>query len=158
MNIPVDMDKSSAQDTLIKTNEVLLKEREKWLHFASPHLVVTVQKLEDVLPALHEIEQLIKVNEWHAAGFVSYEAASAFDDSLHIRAGPPIESGVEAGSAEFPFLWFGLYSSPGVMSLSKPEKPKEILNGEPSIDRKAYNAAIEKIRNYIADGRTYQVN
>jgi para-aminobenzoate synthetase/4-amino-4-deoxychorismate lyase len=45
-----------------------------------------------------------------------------------------------------------------VVSLPKPENPKEILNWEPTIEIEAYNTAIEKIRNYIADGRTYQVN
>ena len=161
MNIPVNMDKSNAQVTLIKTNEVLLKERDKWLHFANPHRVVTIQKLEDVRPALHEIEQLIKVNGWHAAGFISYEAASAFDPALATRASTALleePSSLRSARDTFPFLWFGLFSSPRVLSLPKPENPIEILNWEPSIAREVYNTAIEKIRNYIADGRTYQVN
>ena len=45
-----------------------------------------------------------------------------------------------------------------MISLPKTENPKDSLNWDPAIDRETYNTAIEKIRNYIADGRTYQVN
>jgi len=155
---------------MIETNEVLLKDRDGWLHFFNPHRVITAGKLEDVLPALREIEELIRVNEWHAAGLVSYEAASAFDSALVTRASstllsersslrshrPDALSG--ARNAGFPFLWFGLYPQPRAVTLPHPTHPKETSNWQPTVDRETYNSAIEKIRNYIADGRTYQVN
>lgn len=142
-----NMDKLGAQNTFIKTNEVLLKEGNQWLHFANPHRVIIAHKLEDVIPALRDVEHLIKVNDWHAAGFVSYEAASAFDSVL--RTFP---------NAGFPFLWFGLYSSRSKIRMPEAVIPKEILNWEPAIDRNSYNTAIEHIRDHIAEGRTYQVN
>ena len=164
---------------MINQNEIVLKENGEWLHFSEPHKIITAQRLEDVLPALREIEGLIKVNDWYAAGFLSYEAAPAFDSILRVRAPEKTHlhlrqvqvsgrrersderssrSTDEARETEFPLLWFGLYPAPRVMTLPKPDSAKETLTWLPSTDRATYNSAIEKIRDYIANGRTYQVN
>ncbi|HUE99073.1 MAG TPA: aminodeoxychorismate synthase component I, partial [Anaerolineales bacterium] len=42
--------------------------------------------------------------------------------------------------------------------LPKPEGFKEILDWQPSTDCETYNSAIVRIKNHIAEGRTYQVN
>ena len=141
------MDNTNVKNTIVKTEELLLKEGSRWLHFANPHRMIIAQKLEDVIPALREVERLVEINEWHAAGFVSYEAATAFDSILHTL--PDIG---------FPLLWFGLYPGPRQVTLPEPEYPRETLTWEPAIDRASYTSAIEQIRNHIADGRTYQVN
>jgi len=164
---------------MINQNEIVLKENGEWLHFSEPHKIITAQRLEDVLPALREIEGLIKVNDWYAAGFLSYEAAPAFDSILRVRAPEKTHlhlrqvqvsgrrersderssrSTDEARETEFPLLWFGLYSPPRVVTLPKPDSAKETLTWLPTTDRDTYNAAIEQIRDYIANGRTYQVN
>ena len=141
------MDNTNVKNSFVKTGELLLKEGSRWLHFANPHRMIIAQKLEEVIPALREVERLVEINEWHAAGFVSYEAATAFDSILHTL--PDIG---------FPLLWFGLYPDPRQVTLPEPEYPKETLTWEPAIDRASYTSAIEQIRNHIADGRTYQVN
>ena len=141
------MDNTNVKNTIVKTEELLLKEGSRWLHFANPHRMIIAQKLEDVIPALREVERLVEINEWHAAGFVSYEAATAFDSILHTL--PDIG---------FPLLWFGLYPDPRQVTLPEPEYPRETLTWEPAIDRASYTSAIDQIRNHIADGRTYQVN
>ena len=141
------MDNTNVKNSFVKTEELLLKEDSQWLHFANPHRVIIAQKLEEVIPALREVERLVEINEWHAAGFVSYEAATAFDSILHTL--PDIG---------FPLLWFGLYPDPRQVTLPEPEYPKETLTWEAAIDRDSYTSAIEQIRNHIADGRTYQVN
>jgi para-aminobenzoate synthetase/4-amino-4-deoxychorismate lyase len=111
--------------------------------------------LEDVLPALQEVERLVNVNDWYAAGFVGYEAAPAFDPALETYASIAKHS---ARDSEFPFLWFGLYPEPRAVELPAPEQPKEILNWQSTIDRDTYNSGIAKIKDHIAEGRTYQVN
>lgn len=131
----------------IKTNEVLLRCHDTWLHFANPYRLISAEKPDEIVPALHEIERLVKINEWHAAGFLSYKAASAFDPALQTRA-----------SSGFPYLWFGLYPKPRAVKLPEPVGPKEMLNWQPTVDRRTYNAAIAKIKDHIATGRTYQVN
>ena len=141
------MNKIKPQRVLVKTNEIVLKEKGEWLHFSEPHRIIAAEKLEDVKPALLEIEQLIKINHWYAAGFLSYEAASAFE--------PALQTKPEIG---FPYLWFGLYSEPRPIVLPRPAGAKETLSWEPSVDRETYNAAITQIKDHIGQGRTYQVN
>ena len=57
---------------------------------------------------LQEVENFVNANGWHAAGFVSYEAAPAFDDALHV-----LDTG------EFSLLWFGLYAEPRILKTSE---------------------------------------
>ncbi len=142
-------------DTFINKNEVLLKENEMWLHFFKPHRIIQVDELNDVIPALRQIEDLIKLNGWHAAGFLSYEAAPAFDKAHQTHPNP-----------DFPLLWFGLYPAPRVITLPEPfdqtqDRPasaKPALTWLPTVDRDRYNAAVAQIRDHIAAGQTYQVN
>jgi para-aminobenzoate synthetase/4-amino-4-deoxychorismate lyase len=141
------MNKIKPQSGFVKQNEVLLEENKEWLYFSNPHRIITTEKLEDVLPALREIERLIAVNDWHAAGFLSYEAASAFDSALQTKPG-----------TEFPYLWFGLYPEPRIVTLPGPAGSKPSLDWHPITDRESYNAAIAKIKDCIAEGKTYQVN
>jgi para-aminobenzoate synthetase/4-amino-4-deoxychorismate lyase len=141
------MDKIKPQNEFVNQNEVLIKENNEWIHFSNPHQIITAEKLEEILPALQEIERLTEVKAWYAAGFLSYEAAPAFDSALQTL---PRDG--------FPYLWFGLYSAPHIVTLPRPEAPKPILDWLPTIDRESYHGAIAKIKNYIADGMTYQVN
>ena len=134
-------------DTFIKTNEVLLKENETWLHFTDPYRVIQVDALADVLPALREIEDLIQHNNWHAAGFLSYEAAPAFDPAHQTHP-----------KTDFPLIWFGLYPAPRRITLPEPDSARPTLAWLSTVDRDTYNAAIEQIKDHIAEGQTYQVN
>jgi para-aminobenzoate synthetase/4-amino-4-deoxychorismate lyase len=134
-------------------NEALVKDGAEWLHFTDPHRLILAETLEDVIPALGEVERLIQENQWHAAGFLSFEAATAFDPVLQTRA-----LIAEHSARGFPYLWFGLYPPPQRVALPKPEQPKEILGWQPTIYRETYDGAIEKIKEHIAEGRTYQVN
>jgi para-aminobenzoate synthetase / 4-amino-4-deoxychorismate lyase len=135
---------------LIKKNEVLLKRSDEWLHFANPQRVICAERLDEVRDALREVETLVEQKGWHAAGFVSYEAAPAFDNALRILS-----------TGDFPLLWFGLYPKPQVLQTS--EVLRDLgglvaLNWQPGIDRESYNISIEKVKDYIAQGKTYQVN
>jgi len=135
---------------LIQKDEVLLKRHNEWLHFANPHRIISVTDVDDVRGALQEVEQLVEENNWHAAGFVSYEAAPAFDDALHVLR-----------ADDFPLLWFGLYSAPYVVQTSEVLRDLGGLiasNWRADIERESYNTAIEKVKEYIAQGKTYQVN
>ncbi len=132
---------------MIGRDEVLLKSNNEWLHFTNPHHIISAVRLPDVRGALQEIERLVNSNQWHAAGFVSYEAAPAFDDILRVKS-----------ADDFPLLWFGLYPAPRSVKLPLPNKKMPALNWQSGIERKSYNAAIEKIKEYIAQGKTYQVN
>jgi len=152
--------------TTINQNETLLKEAGAWLHFADPHCIIQANIVEDVTPALREIEDLIRLKDWHAAGFLSYESAPAFERVLHAERSEQTGERSRSAATSFPILWFGLYPAPRVVTLPfddaqdkpKPASPKPVLSWSPSIDRAAYNAAIDQIKDHIAQGRTYQVN
>jgi para-aminobenzoate synthetase / 4-amino-4-deoxychorismate lyase len=135
-----------------QTNEVFLRHEENWLYFTNPHQIIIAEKLEDVLPALRETEDLVNVNGWHAAGFLSYESASAFDRA-HIT-----RTERSAAQSKCPFLWFGLYPAPRLVTKPEPDSAKPALTWLPTTDRDTYNAALAQVKNHIADGRTYQVN
>jgi len=128
-------------------NEIILKQNNEWVYFSSPHHIIEVQVLDEVLPALHEVEELVNAAGWYAAGFLSYEAAPAFDKAHLTR---PLDG--------FPLLWFGLYPAPRLLSLLEPALPKPSLTWSPTVDRDTYNVAIDQIKNHIASGLTYQVN
>ena len=66
------MDESNTQNTIIKINEIVLKENAEWLYFSEPLRIITAEKLGDVLPALDEIEESIHFNNCHAAGCQHY--------------------------------------------------------------------------------------
>ncbi len=135
---------------MIQKNEVLLKNNNEWLHFVNPHQIISAANIDDVHAALQEIERLINSNNWHAAGFVTYEAAPAFDRALQVRS-----------PDDFPLLWFGLYPEPHIRKTS--EVLRDLgglvaLNWQAGITRESYNTAIEKVKEAIAQGKTYQVN
>ncbi|HSG44131.1 MAG TPA: aminodeoxychorismate synthase component I, partial [Anaerolineales bacterium] len=135
------------KNTKPTVNEVILKGTDGWLHFSNPDQIITVNDLDDVILALREIENMISANNCHAAGFLSYEAAPAFDEA-HQTHQPD----------DFPLLWFGLYSAPRLISMPKPDSTKPDLSWSPTTSHNTYNAAIDRIKNHIAEGQTYQVN
>ncbi len=73
----------------------------RWLRFENPIKVFQTTEIEDVLPLIEEVEQHVNEHHLFAAGFVSYEAAPAFDEALEVK---------KAGS--MPLVWFGLYTRP----------------------------------------------
>ncbi len=135
---------------MIGINEVLLKSNNEWKYFSNPHKVLQAKSVSEVRETLREAENLVNANGWHAAGFVSYEAAPAFDDALHV-----------VNSDDFPLIWFGLYPEPRSLKTSEVLRDLRSLDTyvwQPSIERENYNAAIGAIKDAIANGLTYQVN
>jgi para-aminobenzoate synthetase/4-amino-4-deoxychorismate lyase len=132
---------------MVNIQEIILHENGQWLYFSKPHCIIQAMELADILPALREIERLVDGNGWHAAGFLSYEAAPAFDPAFHVRP-----------AAGFPYLWFGLYPPPTLGILPAPQPDTVSESWQPTIDRQTYDAAIAQIKDRIARGKTYQVN
>ncbi|MFC1976003.1 chorismate-binding protein [Chloroflexota bacterium] len=133
------------------TNQVVIHDAatEQWLHFQSPRKVIEAMCIEEVMPQLRLVEQMVQQHGLYAAGFISYEAAPAFDTALQVRS-----------PDSFPLLWFGLYPRPEVIELPPPAQnsSQPALEWTPSVSRPAYNQAIARIKEHIACGDTYQVN
>ncbi len=133
------------------SNSCLIQDRHAggWWQFGDARHVVVVTRLEEVLPALQEIERRVESDGLWAAGFICYEAGPAFDLAIRSRAPGPM-----------PLLWMGLYAPPRLQQL--PAMPAHATvpryRWNPSVTRSEYEEAIRKIRDLIAAGETYQVN
>jgi para-aminobenzoate synthetase/4-amino-4-deoxychorismate lyase len=102
---------------------------------------------DQVRDALVAIDQAV-AQGLHAAGFVSYEAASGLDSKL-----------VTQLKSDLPLVWFGIFGR-------RESVRSGILHGESyglsewrtSVSRLAYDQMMGQIRDYIVAGDTYQVN
>jgi para-aminobenzoate synthetase / 4-amino-4-deoxychorismate lyase len=121
----------------------------RWLLFRKPRRVVVAETIEQLIPALTAIEQGVNQQGLWAAGFISYEAAPAFDLALRVRP-----------DAGFPLLWFGLFDPPEFAALepSPPAAPAQPPVWLPSIAETDYERALAQIKEFIRQGETYQVN
>jgi len=100
------------------------------------------------MPLVKQMEELVEQDGLHAAGFISYEAAPAFDPSLPVRP-----------DGGFPLLWFGLFAQANELtSLSGIADAVPSMAWEESITHEEYRHCLRAIRDFIRAGDTYQVN
>ncbi len=120
----------------------LIQHGDEWLRFSDPVEVLTARTPDEVFQALEKIE----ASGLWAAGFITYEAAGAFDSALKTHA-----------PGSLPLLQFGLFQT---FEKIKPESTGVYQLGEwkPSVSHDEYSATIAKIKEHIAAGDTYQVN
>jgi para-aminobenzoate synthetase/4-amino-4-deoxychorismate lyase len=125
--------------------KVVLRHAGKWLYFGSPEKVLVAKRVDEVLPMLREAEE----SGLYAAGFISYEAAPAFDSVLETHA-----------PEGFPLLCLGLFPAPDVLDEIEevPGASYELGELTPSVSKEAFVEAIGEIKEQIAAGATYQVN
>jgi para-aminobenzoate synthetase/4-amino-4-deoxychorismate lyase len=126
-------------------------EREKGgrhLRFTKPVKIITACQTAEVIPALSDVCNAVKKG-LYAAGFLSYEAAPAFDSAYRIRT-----------NSNMPLLWFGLFAAPEIIEPTGQsyEGSFKIGDWEPNVCRADYNQCIAKIKSEIEKGNTYQVN
>jgi para-aminobenzoate synthetase / 4-amino-4-deoxychorismate lyase len=120
--------------------------------------------LGQVRDVLSRAEREAAAGRW-VAGFVAYEAAPALDPALAVR-----EPDASSPFAALPLAWFGVFA--GREAVASPAAVQDgVATGDAdggdgtraptwsaSVPREAYVAAVERIRELIAAGRTYQVN
>jgi para-aminobenzoate synthetase/4-amino-4-deoxychorismate lyase len=121
-----------------------------WRLFERPLEIVTATEIGDVLPALQQIENECTRHHRWAAGFLSYEAAPAFDPALKTQ---------RAG--DFPLLWFGVYDSAQERTLDELATANGGVSDEswkPSISPEHYTRVFDELQELIRNGDAYQVN
>ena len=121
-----------------------------WRHFERPVEVVTASEVGEVLPALQKVEDACTRHHRHAAGFLSYEAAAAFDSALKTRR-----------ADGFPLLWFGVYDTAQERTLDQLAGTPGVIadeRWEPSISAEQYARVFDELQELIRNGDTYQVN
>ncbi|HEX6039244.1 aminodeoxychorismate synthase component I [Longimicrobium sp.] len=118
--------------------------------FRGPRGVLRADRVEDVLPLLRAVERAV-ADGLHAAGFVAYEAAPAFDPAFVTH--PP--------DPRLPLAWFALYEAREAVRPEYESAPLGDADLGPwriDLDEAAYTSRIDRIREWIAAGDTYQVN
>jgi para-aminobenzoate synthetase / 4-amino-4-deoxychorismate lyase len=113
--------------------------------FLHPDKIISTYDISEVLTCLQEVQEGIKKG-FYAAGFLSYESATAFDSALKVK---PRHT--------MPLLWFGLFKeplheSPAVMN------SYSLTQWKPDVNEEEYREAIQFIKDSIAKGITYQTN
>jgi para-aminobenzoate synthetase/4-amino-4-deoxychorismate lyase len=119
------------------------------LAFPPPSRVLVAHTVDDVVPVLAEVERAAGGGQW-AVGYVGYEAAAGLDESLPVRPAEPEGP---------PLAWFGLCSRPRtvppVAAAAGPRPPREWRADWTDAD---HRHTVDRVREHIAAGDTYQVN
>ena len=120
-----------------------------WRKFTRPDAIFETRVAADVDGILAEVDAATRRTKGYAAGFVAYEAASAF--------GLPVR---EPSDNDLPLVWFGLFPAERVESVDAPRPggAHQVGPWQPSISHDAYRRGIERIRSRIEAGDTYQIN
>ena len=122
----------------------------KWRIYQRPSDIVVARSIDEVVPALAKVETACMEGQRHAAGFIAYEAAPAFDDALATKP-----------SDHFPLLWFGVYENVGECPFEELDAPSRAVRDEiwqPSISHDQYVRVFEHLQELIRNGDTYQIN
>ena len=114
--------------------------------FGAPCAVHVAHTLAEVRPLLDAVQAAAQQGQW-CVGYVSYEAAPAFDAAL--AAHPP----------DGPLAWFAVYDQ----ALPWPAddagaQADASVQWQASCSREAFGASVARIQQAIADGELYQVN
>ena len=118
----------------------------RWLRFRNPVGIIRATCIDEIHSCLNAIEETVEQHGLHAAGWIAYEAAPAFDSSLTVRS-----------PGSLPLLSFGLY--PHAEPFELPPAAAALPDGwKADVNPDAYGQAFDSIRRHIHDGNTYQVN
>ncbi|HEX5871311.1 MAG TPA: aminodeoxychorismate synthase component I [Longimicrobium sp.] len=111
--------------------------------------ILRADRLDEVIDVLHSVERAV-AQGLHAAGFVAYEAAPAFDPALVTH--PP--------DPRLPLAWFALYEARDDVHPTWNSADGDAEVGAWSIDvaEAGYVDHVERIRALIAAGDTYHTN
>jgi para-aminobenzoate synthetase/4-amino-4-deoxychorismate lyase len=127
------------------------------MQFESPDRLIEAWTIDGVRPALAAVEAAVASGSF-AAGFVSYEAAAAFDSALTTRL-----------PGELPLVWFGVFTRPaenqsrdatpdrtGGQTGTSADPTAPLWSSDETHD--GYRAAVARIHAAIEAGDSYQTN
>jgi para-aminobenzoate synthetase / 4-amino-4-deoxychorismate lyase len=127
---------------------VILQQGGRWLRLAHPASVLVARRPDEVVAVWQAVETAVYNQAHYAAGYISYEASAALDLATH-----------SPQPDDPPLAWFGLYDQ---ITEIEPPRPGgqtyRLGDWQPGLSLAAYEQAIGRIKEYIAQGATYQVN
>ncbi len=134
--------------TSLTYGRLVLHAGSRRIGFADPLRVIATREAQEIAACLREIDDAVSNRGLYAAGFMSYEAAAAYNLAVH-----------QPEADALPLLWFGLYDRAQELPAIPAKSGTYRLDGwRTGLDEEAYFAAIEQIKQRIACGDTYQVN
>ena len=126
-------------------HKVLIRDatRECWLAFSQPRHIYSIDRLDDVMPTLAQVQANVQEDGLWAAGWISYEASPAFDSALKAHA-----------PTDFPVLWFGLFEHCEQVSVESMLSAEHVDVFQQTVwslnsDLSKYAPKIEQIKNEI---------
>ncbi len=117
----------------------------KPLCFTEPREVIIATSVAEVLPALQRIEEKVQKG-FYAAGYLSYEAAPAFNHHFTVVSGQ-----------QKPLLWFGIFREPSVLP-AEPRGPFSVSHWQPDTTPEEYQRKFDHVKKYIDQGEVDQIN
>ncbi len=114
------------------------------LEFRQPLAVYQATTIAEVLPTIQAAQAAAQAGAY-VIGYLSYEAAAAFDSALECY--PP---------AALPLVWFAAFAEPQVVEPTT--QAYSLTSWQPTISCAQYRQAIDQIHAAIGRGETYQVN
>ncbi len=121
--------------------------------FTEPSDIITCCDSSQLQLSIKKIGNALKKG-YYAAGFLSYEAGFPLEKTLTCKK-----------RHDFPLLWFGVFKKPIIFDHRKIEfnnygdfNDCSIYNIKPDVSEAEYIDSVEKIKKYIEQGHTYQVN
>lgn len=115
------------------------------LAFSEPERIITTNQVEHVQSCLREVQSAVQSGHY-AAGYLSYEAAPAFEPAFKVNRG-----------GKMPLLWFGIFRAPQKAIFSN-SQDYSVSEWKSSVTEEKYQSNIQAIKNAIENGITYQVN
>jgi para-aminobenzoate synthetase / 4-amino-4-deoxychorismate lyase len=118
------------------------------LEFAEPRTVLAAGSLAEVRPVIRAAEAAAASGSW-VAGFLTYEAAPAFDRALRVR-----------GPAPRPLACFGVFGEPTSRSPGAGDGGRDarLCSLAPDLSKAQFSGSVERIRAALGRGEAYQVN
>jgi para-aminobenzoate synthetase / 4-amino-4-deoxychorismate lyase len=119
--------------------------------------VLEATRAGEVVATLEAAEAAAGRGLW-VAGFVAYEAAPGLDPNLAVR-----DRDAEDPFAALPLAWFAMFERAEETTLPLPRDEEGVAEAPegtwvPTTPRDRYETSVDRIRDLIAAGETYQVN
>ncbi|MFJ7975561.1 aminodeoxychorismate synthase component I [Peribacillus sp. JNUCC 23] len=125
---------------------LLLEFNKESMYFQNPIKIIEAHTIEEVLTALENIQKEVNAG-FYAVGYLSYEAAPAFDSAYQVAEGN-----------KMPLLWFGIFEKFENQHLTETLTDFTLTDWQSKTTYKTYKESIQTIKQQIEEGNTYQVN
>jgi len=130
-------------------NYIIMDKKDRFILFSNPIHEIVAKNFDEVIRAFEEIDRF-REQKFFLVGFISYEASYGY-----LKFQKEIE---KKKDEKLPLIWFGVFPEYRVMEIPEAKRNYKINNMTPEIDEKEYISKIDKIREYLRNGDTYQVN